>query len=122
MDFNDSKPIYRQIVDYAYERILTGAWRAGERIPSVRELTSRLEVNARTVLKAMDSLQEEGIVTTRRGMGFSLAADAHERVMEVRRREFFATTLPAITAEMHILGISPNEVNEAIIKEYKSLF
>lgn len=114
MDFNDSKPIYRQIMDYAYERILTGAWRAGERIPSVRELTSRLEVNARTVLKAMDSLQDEGIVTTRRGMGFTLAEDAHDRVRAARRQEFFATSLPAFAAEMQLLCITPEEAMEAM--------
>ena len=40
MEFSDNKPIYRQIVDYAYNLIIEGAWVPGERIPSVRELSA----------------------------------------------------------------------------------
>ncbi|MDE6811680.1 MAG: GntR family transcriptional regulator, partial [Muribaculaceae bacterium] len=52
MEFNDNKPIYRQIIDHSFVMIMTGAWVPGERIPSVRELSSMLGVNSRTVLKA----------------------------------------------------------------------
>lgn len=110
MEFSDNKPIYRQIVDYAYLQILTGDWRPGERVPSVRELTAQMGVNARTVLKAMDDLQADGMIIPKRGMGFMLAADAADKVASARRREFFNTTLPAFREEMRLLGIEPGEV------------
>lgn len=112
MEFNDNKPIYRQITDYAYTRIITGEWESGKRIPSVRELTALLGVNSRTVLKAMENLQQSGIIKAQRGMGFILATDAKERVNEERRREFFATTLPAFVREMELLGIDSKEILE----------
>ena len=52
MDFKTNKPIYQQIVDFCFSKILTREWTAGERIVSVRELSTQLAVNSRTVLKA----------------------------------------------------------------------
>lgn len=112
MEFNNNKPIYRQIVDYAYNRIIDGVWPPGERIPSVRELAADLGVNTRTVLKAMEDLQDSQIITPKRGMGFILAPDATDKVMAARRTEFFDNTLPAIFDEMRRLGITPDEVLE----------
>ena len=116
MEFSDNKPIYRQIVDYAYNLIIEGAWVPGERIPSVRELSADMGVNTRTVLKAMDDLQANGIIEPRRGMGFPLAADAAGKVTHARRREFFDVTIPAICAEMTRLGISADEVAERLVQ------
>lgn len=110
MEFNDNKPIYRQITDFAYSQIFTGTWQPSQRIPSVREMTALLGVNSRTVLKALEDLQDAGIIQARRGMGFILASDARERVGHERRREFFEKTLPAFVAEMRLLGIKGAEI------------
>ena len=80
MEFNDNKPIYRQILDYAFHCILTEVWREGEMIPSVRELTSELGVNNRTVLKAFDELQSLSVIESRRGLGFMLAKNAVDKL------------------------------------------
>ena len=106
MEFNDNKPIYRQILDYAFNCILTHTWRAGEMIPSVRELTSELGVNNRTVLKALDELQNLRVIESRRGLGFMLACNGVDIIREERKREFFEKALPEIIDEMRILGIS----------------
>ncbi len=95
MDFTSDKPIYRQIIDFSFGQILTGAWTAGERVPSVRELSVQLSVNSHTVLKAYEYLQAEGIIVSRRGMGFYLTADALEQVNQARRREFLTRLSPA---------------------------
>ncbi|MDE5826812.1 MAG: GntR family transcriptional regulator [Duncaniella sp.] len=110
MDFTPNKPIYRQIIDYSFGQILTGVWKAGERIPSVRELSVQLSVNSHTVLKAYEFLQAEGIIVPKRGMGFYLTTDALDHVNQVRRKEFFDTTLMELFKEMRLLDISMEEV------------
>lgn len=117
MDFNDNKPIYRQIVDYACNLIVEGKWSPGGRIPSVRELSVEMGVNSRTVLKAMDELQDAEIIIPRRGLGFILAEDAVEKVSSSRRKEFFNSTVPLIAQEMKRLGIPVDE----LIDELKRL-
>lgn len=112
MEFTQDKPIYRQIIDSCYARILTGEWRPGERVPSVRELAVAVAVNTHTILKAYEYLQTHEIIVSRRGMGFYLTADAVDKVNATRREEFFNITLPAVAAEMKLLGISVEEVVE----------
>lgn len=110
IEFNDNKPIYRQIADYAYNAIMSGQWKPEAIIPSVRELSAQLGVNSRTVLKAMEQLQNNGIINMRRGLGFQLSPDAPAIVTQVRRREFFSQALPAIAEEMKRLGLSASEI------------
>lgn len=112
MEFTDNKPIYRQIIDFAYTQIITGTWLPDQRIPSVRELSVDLQVNSRTVLKAMEHLQSLGIIAVKRGMGFSLSSDAKERVNEERRKEFFTSTLPDFISQMRLLGIKRDDIND----------
>lgn len=113
MDFNNQRPIYRQIVDFCFARILNDEWQGDERIPSVRELAIKLTVNTHTVLKAFDYLQQHKIITPRRGLGFYVAIDAKERIAATLRSEFFATTLPGIFEQMKLLQISFDEIAEA---------
>ena len=112
MEFNSNKPIYRQIIDYCFGRILTGVWIPGERVPSVREMSVELAVNSHTVLKAYEYLQSEGLIASRRGMGFYLDAEALGTVNRLRREEFFSTTLVELSKEMKLLGIYPEDLVE----------
>lgn len=119
MEFNDNKPIYKQIVDYAFNRIISGSWSPGLMIPSVRELAADLGVNSRTVLKALENLQDLQLIEPKRGMGFILMEDASAKVMKARRKEFFDITLPEFLKEIEILGIPRDELIERINSETK---
>ena len=110
MDFNKSKPIFRQIVDLCYHRILAGDWQPEARVPSVRELGTELAVNSHTVLKAYEVMEKQKVITQKRGLGFFLTSDAPEKVMAEKRKEFYDETLPAIFAEMKSLGIGIDDV------------
>jgi GntR family transcriptional regulator len=121
MEFSDNKPIYRQIVDYAFNCIIDGTWAPGARIPSVRELAADLGVNTRTVLKAMEDLQDMAVIESRRGMGFILLGDAVTKVTDARRREFFNVSLPALLEEMERLGITKEELIESLESRLVSL-
>ena len=63
MDFKTNKPIYQQIVDFCFGKILTREWQAEERVVSVRELSTQLTVNSRTVLKAYDTCKRKELFT-----------------------------------------------------------
>ena len=107
MEFKTNKPIYQQIVDFCFSKILTREWRAGE-----RELSTQLAVNSRTVMKAYEYLQAEDIIYPERGMGFYLAKDAVKKVMKIQKKEFFDNQLADVFLNMELLGISIDEVIE----------
>lgn len=110
MEFNDNKPIYRQIVDHAFNCIIDTTWKPCERIPSVRELAGELGVNTRTVLRALDELQVLRVIEAQRGMGFILADDAVRKVIDFRKKEFFESTVPMLREEVKRLGITEEEL------------
>lgn len=66
---NSSIPIYKQIVDYIKEKISTGEWDIGSKLPTQRELAKILEVNRSTVVEALDELKAEGLIEGKRGGG-----------------------------------------------------
>ena len=65
----DDLPIYRQIVRQVTDAIAGGALKAGERLPSHRELAAQLVIAPLTVKKAYDELEHEGLIDTQRGRG-----------------------------------------------------
>lgn len=61
--------LYRRIADQIKEKISNGAYRAGERLPSERELAEMLEVSRPSVREALIALEIEGWVDVRVGSG-----------------------------------------------------
>ena len=82
MEFDQHKPIYLQIADAICERILTGQWPEGDRIPSVRECGVSLEVNPNTVARSYDELSTEGIIHNKRGIGYFVSPGAKSVIRE----------------------------------------
>jgi DNA-binding transcriptional regulator YhcF (GntR family) len=106
MEFKNRQAIYLQITDYISDRILTGKWPAGEKIVSIRELAVCLEVNPNTVLRAYESLQQQGVIFNRRGIGYFVEATAPDKIREIRRQRFFEQDLPEFIQKIQMLGIS----------------
>ena len=106
MEFSNKQPIYLQIAEYVCEQILQQAWPPGERIPSVRDLGSSLEVNPNTAMRAFDYLQQQGILFNKRGMGYYAADDAPDRVRALRRARFLDVELPDVFRTMTLLDIT----------------
>ena len=93
MEFDQHKPIYLQIVDAICERILTGQWPEGDRIPSVRECGVSLEVNPNTVARSYDELSTEGIIHNKRGIGYFVSPGAKSVIREKQRSSFISGDL-----------------------------
>lgn len=115
MEFKETQAIYLQIVDFVCEHIATGKWKDGERMPSVRELGIRLEVNPNTIMRAYDCLQNQEIIYNKRGVGYFIRENASSTILRARRIEFIHTELPDIFRRMTVLDIPIGDV----VKEYE---
>ena len=118
MDFSNTKAIYLQIVDWVCAQIMSGRWPEGSRILSVRELGGRLEVNPNTVMRSYEVLQSQQIIVNKRGVGFFVTDDATERIKAMKKELFLTEELPALFANMEMLGVSLPDV-EAMYEEWK---
>ena len=110
MDFKSTQTIYRQIEHWVYEQILSGAWKPGERAKSVRELAVAFEVNPNTVMRSYEHLQQQEIITNKRGIGFFVNEDAPEKIHAIRKKEFMEEEVPEFLKNMRLLGITMEEI------------
>lgn len=69
MKFNNETPIYLQLFQRLALDIVTGKYSAGEKIPSVRELSVMYKVNPNTVQKALSELEDVELIYTERTNG-----------------------------------------------------
>src|SRR3989441_13254130 len=62
-------PLYFQLIEQVKHAIETGAIRAGEQLPSVRQMAEDLVINPNTVARAYQDLEREGIIELKHGSG-----------------------------------------------------
>jgi GntR family transcriptional regulator len=110
MVFRQNEAIYQQIADLACENVLSGAWKTGDRVPSVRELAGEIEVNPNTVVRTYAYLQDQGIIQNQRGLGYYVADRAPEVTRELMRRTFVTRDLPRVFRTMDLLGMGVDEL------------
>lgn len=113
MDFDNSKPIYLQIVDFFYENILIKRWQEEERIPSVREIAMMVEVNPNTAIRAFNHLQDLEVIYNKRGIGYFVSENGYDKVLQIKRKEFMEQMLPDMLKKMNLLDISFDELKNA---------
>ena len=114
MEFQSNKGIFLQIADTLSHRILEGKLPPGERVPSVRDLAAEFEVNRNTLLRTYSILEDAGIIVNKRGIGFFVADNAIQLIMENEKKAFFANDLPEFIQKVKVLKISRSELQELI--------
>ena len=65
----DGTPIYVQLREQLLQAIGQGRLRAGEQLPTMREVAVALRVDLHTVQRAYAALERDGAVVTQRGRG-----------------------------------------------------
>jgi GntR family transcriptional regulator len=78
IDTDDPRPVFRQIVDEVQRSIAVGVLKAENPLPAVRGLAKQLKVNANTVQHAYQTLEAEGSVYVKRGIGTFVASAPRE--------------------------------------------
>ncbi|HWI65472.1 MAG TPA: GntR family transcriptional regulator [Symbiobacteriaceae bacterium] len=115
IDPSSGTPIYRQLVDQVRQAVASGVLRAGDRLPSVRDLAIELAVNPNTIAKAYQELERESVIETPRGKG-SFIADRDHKVSEDERLRQFAEAADKLVADAYRLRID-SERAAAIFRE-----
>jgi len=110
MEFRDNPPIYIQIAEYVCEQILLRKWPSDGRVPSLRDLAVKMEVNPNTVQRAYDFLQQRGIISNKRGVGIFVNHDAPDRILAFRKELFVENELPVFFRNLYLLKIDLKEI------------
>ena len=112
--FDDRTPIYRQIADEIRDQLLSGGLATGDQVMSTTQYSTFHRINPATVAKAFQQLVDEGLLEKRRGIGMFVSEGASERLRAERRAAFVDDVVGPMMAEAQRLGISTDDVLEAI--------
>lgn len=80
MEFRTNAPIYEQIATNIKEQIMNGSLHYGDKLSSIREYSLIYEVSALTIQRAVQQLDQEGIVQSRKGIGSFVLGDCKENL------------------------------------------
>ena len=111
LNYKEARPLYEQIKESIRKMVISNAFLADEKLPSVREMASQLAVNPNAIERAYQELEQDGYVYRRKDEG---TFDAKEnRVNEMRRRELMQK-FDLVVRELSELSVSSNELAERV--------
>ena len=112
MNFKDNKAIYLQIADRIGDQILAGKLMPDGKVPSVRELAAEIEVNANTVARTYDHLQQNGVIYTKSGLGYFVSPEAKEKIVTSRRDQLMQGEMDYFLGQLKAVGVTPAELQQ----------
>lgn len=106
------RPIWAQLSEVLTQRIASGQYSAGIRIPSVRDLAADAGVNPNTMQRALSALEERGLVSAQRNTGRFVTEDT--ALIAETRRTLAQKELSAFCEKMRQLGFDANEIAQLL--------
>ena len=117
VDLNDPVPLYAQLERAIRFAIATGSLRAGQQLPTVRQLAVDLRINANTVAKVYAELERNGVVETRRGAGTFVRAAHIERGLPPERKRQLRQLARRFLHDAAMLGYGSGEALDFLAQE-----
>ena len=109
--FKEDRPIYSQLIELIKLGIVSGEWKAGDKLPSVRDLAEEAGVNPNTMQRALADLEKEGLVYSKRTSGRFITED--NNMVDSIRKAIAAENFNNFIESMKKLGFTPEQTLEA---------
>ena len=112
--FSNDKPIFMQLADLIKSEIISGKYKTNEKLPSVREFAFEFQVNPNTVQKALQILEDEGLIITNKTNGKFVAENSN--LLESQKYKTINQEINLFFEKMKSLGLTTSEIKELINK------
>lgn len=106
--------LYQQIVESIRQGIFSGRLKPGDRLPTIRQMTSQWGCTNATVHRAYRELARQGLVTSHVGKGTNVASKLPDQGQLPLRRALLLNRIEASLLEHMTAGYTPDEVEQAI--------
>ena len=110
--FSNDKPIFMQLADIIKSDILSGKFKSNDKLPSVREFALNYAVNPNTVQKALQLLEDNGLITTDRTNGKFVADNPSQ--IKTQKNKIINEEIHLFIEKMNGFGLSMKEIKELI--------
>lgn len=106
-ELNTDKPVYLQLVEQIQAGIISGIYKPGDKLPSVRDLAIKATVSPNTMQRAMTELERDGLVYANRTSGRFITSD--EELIGNLRKQYITQVILEFLDKMDLLGVKLNE-------------
>src|SRR5439155_17728378 len=113
LDGASGVPVYRQLIDQVLTAIASGKLRAGDQLPTVRQVAVDLAINPNTVMRGYRELEIRGILTTQQGTG-TFITEQKVKAGEAQRRRRLSQMAGELVARAGAEGFSVDELLEVL--------
>ncbi|GAA0110470.1 MULTISPECIES: GntR family transcriptional regulator [Clostridium] len=120
IDSRSSTPIYEQIIIGIKELILKNVIKSGDKLPSVRELSTILTINPNTVSKAYMELEKQNIVESIKGKGTFITSNYRKPVSEEKLSKLILD-FKRLILEANYLGLEENDLILLLDEGFKEI-
>ena len=120
IDARISTPIYEQIIIGIKELIIKDILKSGDKLPSVRELSSLLTINPNTVSKAYMDLDQENIVDVIKGKGTFVSSNYGKNISREKLNKLMLD-FRRIILEANYLGLEEKDLISILSQEYREI-
>jgi GntR family transcriptional regulator len=110
IDQRDPTPIYAQLERGLRAAIATNRLRAGDQLPTVRQLAVDLQINANTVARVYAELERAGVIETKRGVGSFISATPAQAHPPRDRERRLRTFITRVLADADAAGFTIDDV------------
>ena len=109
LDVQSGVPVYRQIIDQVTGGMASGVLKAGDQLPTVRQLAVDLAINPNTVVRAYSELEIRGVLETQQGTGTFISRQKIKRD-EVERQRRLNQLVSEFIARAGAMGFTVQEL------------
>ena len=114
-EFRGDSPIYAQLMDQLRRRIVSGDLPPGGRLPSVRDLAAQAGVNPNTMQRAMNELEQSGLIRAQRTSGRFVTEDV--AAIARCKKTLGGRHIREFLAAMTLLGYQRREIIDLLQEE-----
>ena len=111
-ELDNDRPIYLQLMERIQHDIISGVYKPGDKIPSVRDLALDAAVNPNTMQKALSELERNGLIYSQRTSGRFITDD--EELLKNMKMQLATEHIRQFFEQMHQLGFSDDETLQMI--------
>lgn len=116
-DLDNDRPIYLQLMERIQHDIISGVYRPGDKLPSVRDLALDAAVNPNTMQKALSELERSGLVYSQRTSGRFITDD--ESLLLRMKKDLAEDHIRQFFDQMNNLGFNSEETLDMITEAIK---
>lgn len=107
-ELSSERPVYLQLIEQIQNRIITGVYQPGDKLPSVRDMAAEAGVNPNTMQKSLMELERNGLVYTNRTSGRYITSD--ESLIKDLKSQSVKAQIIEFLDKMAMLGFREEEI------------